>query len=540
MIVPDRSRSTKSYCPFTSSQGWWIMKSNREERPAPYSLMGHADPLINTVGLVGGGELFKSILEIVSDPAFNAPVPGLAIMAWAKAPLDYLEGDEANRFDWIQKYPDSAAMFAEQPDLDFVCCLDEDEEELREMRRLAPAATTVVSAQTVRRFCAAFKSELLPVNILKKLRGNLMLLATTIDQSDDEILVVDNQGTVIDLNNKIMETEGGKKEDYIGRNWSALRKNLYGDQAGHFLRMVLEIGCPVNERYTSKNLSGQMQNYRISVVPLKDESGRVQYVIITRKNITRKLLLEERLRQSQRLALVGELSAQVAHEIRNPLMSIGGFARRLRQSSSLGAADREKAVIIQEECRRLEEVLKSVLNFASHNQKTDGDADVNAVTAATVDLMKGSAGSKINFKLSLADNLPKAAGNEHVLKQCLINLVKNSMEALEAGGLIQIRTRYADGVVYLEVEDNGPGIPDEIRDEVYKPFFSTKTGGTGLGLSITRKLVGGLGGRLYIVSRPGAMTLVSLALPPIFVPEKSCPQTADRPGGGMQMKLMTV
>jgi signal transduction histidine kinase len=224
--------------------------------------------------------------------------------------------------------------------------------------------------------------------------------------------------------------------------------------------------------------------------------------------------LEQRLRQNEKMAAIGELSTYMAHEIRNPLFSIGGFANALLRNTSLDAPAREKARIIFDEARRLDVILTSILNFARPTEQAMGIFEPETVARQTMDLMTlGGEERGIHANTVIAPNLPKVRGNAENLKQCLINLVKNAMEAMSAGGSVTMRLARDDGHVVIDVEDTGPGISPELHDQIFSPFFTTKKGGAGLGLAMTRKVIEEMGGKVLLASQPGQGTRVTLTLP---------------------------
>lgn len=335
-----------------------------------------------------------------------------------------------------------------------------------------------------------------------------------IDQFEEEILIVDVNGVTLNMNARLLATWGGAKTDYIGKHCMELGKQeLDSANSKPFFEMVLEKGKRVTETYTDVNDAGKMLYYMINAFPLRDAAGVIRRLVLTRKNTTSEVQLEQRLYQSQKMAAIGELSTYIAHEIRNPLFAIGGFANALLRSGSLDEAAREKARIILEESRRLDDILKNIINFARPTKQTLGDVDVNAVAAQTVEIMNFGTEKEIPIRLDLAHALPKIYGNAEMLKQCLINLIKNAQEAMESG-VITVRTRYDDAMVQLDVEDNGPGIPQHLQEEIFSPFFSTKDKGSGLGLAMTRKIINEIGGKLALNSKVGHGTLVSIYLSP--------------------------
>ena len=347
------------------------------------------------------------------------------------------------------------------------------------------------------------------------------MFSAFIDQLEEEILVVDANGIILNLNDSLLAAWGGiHRADYIGKNCGSLEGGgEYGRISRSFVEMVKNADRRVNETLTEVTSDGRMHYYHISAFPLRDNNGNARYFVLTRRDTTAQAQIEQRLYQSQKMAAVGELSTYIAHEIRNPLFAIGGFANSLLRTPSLDEAAREKAHIILEESQRLDEILKSIINFARPTDQDVGAVDINAVVTETVELMSiGNEERTIPIEVDIASSIPNVHGNADLLKQCLINLVKNAREAMEnqQGGIIKVRTRYGDAVVHLEVEDNGPGIPVELQDKIFSPFFSTKDKGAGLGLAMTRKILNEIGGKLHLYSNLGKGTLMSMALQPIL------------------------
>ena len=344
------------------------------------------------------------------------------------------------------------------------------------------------------------------------------LVGSLIDHSESEILVADAEGTIINVNNKLVVNWGGSKEDYIGRNCFTLgNPELYGKNRKMFFQAALEQDEKAAENFSEITPEGQVRYYTVHAFPLRDENGVIQRMMLMRTDKTEQARLEKILNESQKMAAIGELSAYIAHEIRNPLFAIGGFTQRLLKDAALDEKTHERANIIMEETRRLEAICNNIMSFAKPMQIETSGVDVNVTATRTVSVMSlGSKEKRVKIGLELSENLPHAYGNSELLQQCLVNLIKNAMEVLSDGGTIRVRTRYAETTVYLEVEDDGPGIPLELQDKVFSPFFSTKEEGTGLGLAMTRKIINECDGKVFLHSRPGSPTVVSLALQPVF------------------------
>jgi len=234
---------------------------------------------------------------------------------------------------------------------------------------------------------------------------------------------------------------------------------------------------------------------------------------------------EEQLRRADRLAALGELSAGMAHEIRNPLGSIKGTAEIFRDSLGPEHRLQEFTRILVKESDRLDGILTRFLDFArprpAEGESCEVAPAVGDVVALTAERSK-RAGIAVEFDPD--DGLPHVAIPADSLRQILLNLVLNAVQAMPSGGGIAIAARAekaaafpGDTIVRITVSDTGPGVPAEARARMFAPFFTTKAGGTGLGLSICERIVRGHRGsiRLEDASPAGARFVVEL---PIALP----------------------
>jgi signal transduction histidine kinase len=278
-----------------------------------------------------------------------------------------------------------------------------------------------------------------------------------------------------------------------------------------------------------QNDEGQLEYYRVMIVPLP--GGRENnFSLFMRKNITPVMRLERQLQQSQKMAAIGELSTYIAHEIRNPLFAIGGFANALIRTPSLDSAAREKARVILEESQRLDGILKSIINFTRPSSQDITDMDVAAVLRQTIKIMALSgAEHDITTMENITPGLPRARGNAEQLKQGLINILKNAQEAMPQGGSIEISATTRRHMVEISVRDTGPGIPKEVQSKIFSPFYSTKGKGAGLGLAMTKKYIEEMGGQLHLKSAPGQGTTMIIQLLPALAAENPGPGVVKTP-----------
>jgi len=222
--------------------------------------------------------------------------------------------------------------------------------------------------------------------------------------------------------------------------------------------------------------------------------------------------------KSERLAAVGQLAASIVHEIRNPLVPIGGFARRLRNLVSDKKGIKYSDIIIKE-VKRLETFLDDVLGFSRELELTIGFTDINNLVSETLFLLQeGFLSSDIKVEIDMSPELPDVSADKDQIKQVLLNVLKNAEEAINFKGTINVKT-FADesnpDLIKIIITDTGPGIPEEIKHDIFNPFFTTKSAGTGLGLALANKIITKHGGSLIMTNRSdseGAQVEINLSV----------------------------
>ncbi len=223
----------------------------------------------------------------------------------------------------------------------------------------------------------------------------------------------------------------------------------------------------------------------------------------------------EGMKRAERLSALGQLSAGLAHEIRNPLASIEGAAIVVQRESQSAERRREFLDIIQKECRRLNRLLSSFLDFAKprppHLQSVDVDALLDSVIVLA---SHAKDNGRVNFQKQLQRGLSVVEGDPEQLKQVLLNLTMNAAQTIPEGGVIRLAAQQNLTHVMIDVQDPGPGINADQLDRIFDPFFTTKEGGTGLGLSVAHQIVTQHGGTLSVSrnSPEGATFRISLPL----------------------------
>lgn len=227
----------------------------------------------------------------------------------------------------------------------------------------------------------------------------------------------------------------------------------------------------------------------------------------------------ERLLHNERLATVGAVVARVSHEIRNPLTTIGGFARTLRtHPDDIGRVARGAGIIV-EEVEKLEVLLKEMLDFTSPRPPTFEATDVNRVIATLVDVHRDElAAHRVELDLELDPRPPEIQADPNQLHRALLNLWRNAVQAMEhladdRPRVLTVRTDHDEDTVRISFRDSGPGIPAGVQPQIFTPFFTTKPHGTGLGLAVVRKIADDHHGSIEVQSSEHAGTTLTVVLP---------------------------
>jgi two-component system, NtrC family, sensor kinase len=238
--------------------------------------------------------------------------------------------------------------------------------------------------------------------------------------------------------------------------------------------------------------------------------------------------------QSAKLAAIGELAANVAHEINNPLTAVLGFASYLAEQVGPGQPMREELDLIQEEAARARDIVRDLLDFSRQHEFSAEPTDLNAVVRQTLAMVRRQrAVDNITFAEDYAPDLPMAEADVSRLKQVFINIVNNALYAMSDVGVLTVRTSVADGHVQVAFSDTGSGIAPEHLDRIFDPFFTTKpdVSGTGLGLSVSLGIVQSHGGTIEARSEVGKGSTFTVKLPalaPGAGPEKGRAAPASR------------
>ena len=473
------------------------------------------------IGIIGTGVGYGSILELIKKTELEEFFPRLNLVGIAQTKKNDPKVQHALKLG-AKHYDNYQDMLGENPEINLIIEVSDQRYLIEKLRKDLPAHISIIDHSGATFLCGL----LIMAEVSDKCRLNLFqqqaILTALFDQIQDDIILLDTRGKVLDINQSVLQNLGKTKQELLGLYcWEVFSHiapspgcNLESPDCP--FRKSLKDGKPAESLQTLVDEHGRAQYYRIYAYPVFNEQGSLTKIVEMRRNITYRTEMEKRLQQSEKLAAIGELSTYMAHEIRNPLFAIGGFANSLLRNTSLDESAQEKIKIILQESKRLDGILKNIINFSRPTKSQEREINVNRIIMDILQLFRLSCEEQsIKTETHLHHGLALAMGDPELIKQCLINLIKNSIEAMPSGGSLTLTTSMSKGFIMIEVGDTGRGIPKDIREKVFNPFFSTKQGeGAGLGLAMTKKIVEDMGGRLELLSQENVGTTVVLHLPP--------------------------
>jgi PAS domain S-box-containing protein len=336
-----------------------------------------------------------------------------------------------------------------------------------------------------------------------------------VETARDAIVTIDESHRIIFFNRAAEEMFGYEKGEAIGRDLSIIIPSPHKERHREYVRRYIETrrGKFINHTVELNAERRNGEEFPISISFSVAEVGPHLLMTGMIRDITEMKDLERRVVQSERLASMGEALSYVTHEIKNPLMVIGGFARSLLKSSRFSEEEMKRLEIIVSEVQRLEALLAQIQDFTKPLLLEKEKVDLAAFVEDILPMFKEVAGER-NVRLSLEiESRPTVMVDPDRLRQVVINLLKNAVEAIKREGTVKVRVREDPQAAIMEIEDDGEGIPQDRLKDIFEPFVTTKKEGSGLGLPLCRKIINDHGGEIRIWSRPGKGTRVRVEIP---------------------------
>ena len=330
-----------------------------------------------------------------------------------------------------------------------------------------------------------------------------------VESMADGLISVNREKKIVTLNRKAAEFLGAKEEDLKNKEISKVFginiENLLKEQGGVLRDWELRVS----------NKEGTQIPLSLSAAPLKDENEQEMGSVLLLRDLREIRDLQERVRRSERLASLGRLAAGVAHEIRNPLSSIRGFAQFFQNRFKGQEKEQEYAAVMVREVDRLNRVITELLDFARPKEPHRESHNLQEILEQTLKVLEPElAGRNIGVEKKLDASLPRILADRDQLSQAFLNLMLNALESMEGEGKLRISLE-SEGAsaLTISIADTGKGIPPEDLERVFEPFFSTKRKGTGLGLAIVHQIVENHKGEIRVESREGEGTTFRITLP---------------------------
>ncbi|MBT6180070.1 MAG: PAS domain-containing protein [Deltaproteobacteria bacterium] len=344
-----------------------------------------------------------------------------------------------------------------------------------------------------------------------------------VDNLRSGIVVTDPAGTVTSYNltaRKLLEFEESAQGTPIHNTalYAALEKST--TSASQTLTSILENGKLARFEGITLSSGDREALLDLRVVPYLDESGSPRGLLWVADDITESVQMKNQLIATEHMATVGRISAQVAHEIRNPLSSIGLNAELLDEEFSLGLEDparteaRQLLSAIANEIERLNEITEGYLQLARMPRPKIQECDLNTLITDFMAMSRPEfKNNNVAVELSLSSTPPMTRADPGQIRQALLNVVRNSMEAMNTGGTIRVVSELQGSTCVIHLLDDGPGIPENLRHRIFEPFYSTKQAGTGLGLSLTQQILADHGGTISVDENKPSGARITLNLP---------------------------
>jgi PAS domain S-box-containing protein len=337
-----------------------------------------------------------------------------------------------------------------------------------------------------------------------------------VETARDAVVTIDESHRIVFFNKAAEEMFGYSKEEVMGQDLSIIIPRPHKDRHREYVRRYVETrrGKFIDHTVdlTAERRCGE--EFPISISFSVAELGGHLLMTAMMRDMSEVKAMERKLLQNERLASIGRALSFVTHEVKNPLVVIGGFARSLLRESGLSHGQREKLEIIAGEVKRLEGLLEEIQDFSKPLRLNRERLHLGPFLEGEISILRDSEICReVRVDVSVQGD-PVVRADREKLRQVLVNLIKNSLEAMEKRGNILVKAAQgSEGHVEITVEDDGKGIPEDKVEDLFQPFFTTKPGGTGLGLPLCRKIVGDHGGDMTMRPRPGGGTIVTIRLP---------------------------
>lgn len=335
-----------------------------------------------------------------------------------------------------------------------------------------------------------------------------------LDSAVDAIVVIDARGRIEAFNRAAERLFGYSERDVVRRNVSMLMPSPYRDEHDSYLARYMRDGDPrvigIGREVTAQRRDGTTFPVHLSVGEMEVDGERKFTGIL--HDLSKRAELEEQLREQAALVRLGEMAAVIAHEVKNPLAGIRGAIQVIGGRLPAGSPEAGVTTEIVARIDALSELMKDMLLFARPPRPQPAPVDLSALVQSTAELLTSDPAMG-GVSVSLEGGAPALVADPGLLKIVFVNLLANSAHAMKGQGEIRVTIGEEARHCTITISDEGPGIPPDVREKVFTPFFTTKSRGTGLGLSTARRVIEAHQGTIGIDCPPHGGTRVTIRLP---------------------------
>jgi two-component system sensor kinase FixL len=337
-----------------------------------------------------------------------------------------------------------------------------------------------------------------------------------LDSATDAIVTINEDHIIIGYNRGAEKLFGYTREEALGQDLKIIIPAPYKEQHKNFVRRYTATRSPhvmgkhVQLSAQRRDGSEFPMSISFSVAEIRDE---LYFTGIVR-DITEYKQMEDRLVRAERLAAVGNTVSHIAHEIKNPLAIIGGFAQQLQKIPGLEEKNQHKLGIIMEEVSRLEDMIAQMRDFVKRPSLKKEAGNMDTLLDEVVEMFEEILQEQnVTLKREKAPENPTVNFDHQQIRQVLINLIKNALEVMPQGGELTVTSRVRALNLEVSIGDTGQGMTPEIKANIFQPYFTTKEKGTGLGLAISQTILEEHGGSISVDSVPGAGSTFTIQIP---------------------------
>jgi len=330
------------------------------------------------------------------------------------------------------------------------------------------------------------------------------------------LITVDSNGMISYFNQAASDILGYQRKEAVGTAWEALFPdnrikiedyiNMDFDLEGH---SSLQFGTNIQKK------NGDLLLIGFSISPLKTDDRKLEGIIFIFRDLSAIKELERKLSQNDRLALMGKMSAKIAHEVRNPLASLRGSAEILKEDDKIGGSSKKLLDLIIRESDKINERVTGFLNLSKPAKPKLKRCSVHAIIKNVLVLLRsrGDINPEINIKYNTNNNRLFSLVDEEQIERMFLNLCLNAIQAMPDGGTLTIDADIRDGMIEIRFRDTGKGLSENKKKGLFDPFSTTSEKGTGLGLSIVREIIVAHNGQIEVISKKGEGSAFIVKLP---------------------------